>query len=358
MEIFKKEKFKNVEFLRFIFAVIIVLFHFRTSVKGYDGLDLIFPTLKHCSVCVDYFFIMAGFFLFKNFNKNADTFKFAIKKFFRLTPLIWFSIICYFILSIISKYHFYPENHILRALLLSNIGFAPKVEATNIHWFVPVLFWAMLFYFYIAKIFDKKYLNLIIWIIVIFSLSGYLNISDFTPHGNTVNFYTFINKGVLRGLAGLGVGYFINMLFETDFLKKCSYKLKIFISLTEIGVISFIIHFMLFSKRLPGQSAFLYTVMFSILFFLFLRKQGIISKLLENNFSLILGASSYSIYIIHPVIQRYFKYLIYKPNKELVTSHPLIYIIAMVICGIITGFVVHYFVENKVNKYIKNKFNI
>ena len=115
---------------------------------------------------------------------------------------------------------------------------------------------------------------------------------------------------------------------------------------------------MLFSHRIPGKSAFLYIVMFSILFFLFLRKQGFISKILDNNISVILGASSYSIYVIHPVVSEYIKYLIYNSHVELVNSHALIYIAILFLSAIIFGFLVHYFVENRINKFLKEKIKL
>lgn len=348
-----KEKFKNVEFLRFIFAIFIVFYHFRSIIKG--TLEQYVPGITHCNICVEFFFIIAGFFLFSNLKTNTDTVKFALKRFFRLAPLIWFSTVCFLVLSLISKFHFSFDNHILRMLLLSNIGFSSKVEATVIHWFIPVLFWCSLFYFYISKIFDKKYLNLIMWLIVIFSCSFALNYMNFTTGGQTKNIYYVINIGVMRGLAAMGVGYFISMLYNSDFLKTCSKKMQIIISSIEIYLVTFLAHYLLFTNKIPGKTPFLYVVMFSALFFLFLRKKGIISKLLDNNLFYTLGASSYAIYVMHPVVSIYFKHLVFKHNTALINQHALVYILIVGISAIAVGILTHYFVEKPINKWISSK---
>lgn len=219
------ERFKNIDFLRFILAVMIVMFHYRGCLS--------IKIFSHCNVCVDFFFIIAGFFLFNNI-KNENTFTFARKRFWRLVPMIWLLLLIIIIADIfIKETSFSFSNNILRALLLSNIGFAPSVGGTfqlGVLWFVPVLFWVSIFYFYIHKIFEKKYLNLIIWLIIIFSYTLYYTNNGFGTGGHSKTLYHFADIGVLRGLAGIGLGYFISMLYKTDFLENCATGIKWFIT--------------------------------------------------------------------------------------------------------------------------------
>lgn len=350
-----KEHFKNVDFLRFIFAIIIVMFHGRNAtVLPY----LLFPTFKHCHVCVDFFFIISGFFLFYSI-KNIDTVTFAIKRFFRLAPMVWFIVLFTIIASIfIKEENFTLSNIILRCLLLSNIGFAPSTEGAlslGITWFVSVLFWVSIFYFYIHKIFDKKYLNLIIWLIIIFSYALYYSNNHFGTGGHTHTLYHFADIGVLRGLAGIGIGYFISELYKSTFLKQCSKNLKLVITGVEIFSISFLSYYLFFTAKLPGKSGFVYIVVFSILFYLFLSKQGFISKLLEKDIWRELGNASYAIYIIHFPLFKVLHFTLYKHFANFVNSHTLLTFILQTIFAIIIGILVHHLYEIPINRLIKKK---
>lgn len=355
-EIRTKERFKNVDFLRFIMAIFIVMFHGRSSAIFNHT---ILPTLTHCNVCVDFFFIMAGFFLF-NKIKNENTFDFAKKRFLRLAPMIWLVLLIIIIADIfIKETAFSFSNNILRALLLSNIGFAPSVGGTlqlGVVWFVPVLFWVSIFYFYIHKIFEKKYLNLIIWLIIIFSYALYYTNNGFGTGGHSKTLYHFADIGVLRGLAGIGIGYFISMLYKSNKQKQYSKNEKIIINLLEIYLCSFLINYLLLTAKLPGKSGFLYIVTFSILFYLFLIKQGWISKFFENNIWTSLGNASYAIYIMHFPMISILHFTLYKHYANFVDTHTLLIFILQTILAVIFGIFIHYIFEKPINRII-NKYS-
>ncbi len=346
----KNERLKNVDFLRFIFAVLIVLFHFRGAVPLFKTMV---PSVIHWNICVEFFFIISGFFLFNHYKKEESSFNFIVKKFLRLAPLIWLFLILLGIFYFISNQVVPFDYYILRALLLSNIGFAPPT-LNGTHWFIPVLFWVSVFYFYIAKIFPKKYLNLIVWLVTIGSLGIYLQWNNYDTGGVLGSLY-LVKKGVLRGLYGLGIGYFINELYTTDLLKECSKIGKAAISFCEAGLIAFFVYFLGFTTRLPGKSAFLYVGMFSVLFFLFLRNKGFISNILNNNLSTVLGNSSYAIYIFHTLVQYIFCYSIYRHNKALIEAHLPLTIFLYLLCLIVVAMLIHYFVEEPVNRFVKRK---
>lgn len=352
-----KERFKNIDLLRFVFAILIVMFHARHAViKG--TLEHVLPGLKHCNACVEFFFMIAGFFLFYTINTKQSTFEFAKKRFLRLAPLVWFFLVIVAILSFFISYIQFPDtSNILRVFLLNNIGFAPPVKGIGaiIHWFIPVLFWVSLFYFYITKIIDKKYLNLIMWLITIISLGMKLNNSNFLTCGNAANIYYFINIGILRGLYGMGIGYFIAQLYKSGFLHKCSKVWYYIISGLEIYCIIFLTYYLLFTSRLPGQSGFLYILIFSILFYLFLIKKGFISKLFDNNISAKLGSYSYAIYVMHPLITSIFAKLVYIQANSTVMTHIMPVYCFEIILAVLTGILTHYIFEKPINKLIKSK---
>lgn len=351
-----KTRLMNVDFMRFILIVCIVLFHGK-NFYNFGGENLIlntFPGLQFGYICVDFFFIIAGFFLFNNIKINMDTVEYAVKRFFRLAPLVWLFILCSIILNLSLGRVIHFDKYFLKAFLLSSLGFAPEL-GTVIHWFIPVLFWCSLFYFYLAKIVDKKIMNVIVWLLVVCGYGLALNSDSYGINVHTNNVYSFINLGVARGLAGLGIGYFISMLYKTDFLNECSKVVKWLISFAEIFLTGILGYYLLFSKNLPGKSVFPLILFFSMLFFLFLRNKGVISRVLNNKFSVLLGSWSYAIYVLSTVVNGAYVNYIAKPHPEILITNPLLSLCLLALVEIAVGIAAHYLFEKPVNKLIKNK---
>ncbi len=348
----KSERFYNVDFLRFIFAIGIILFH----CKFYKGF---LPQLQNAAIIVEFFFIMGGFFLFKNIKKDDDTVKFAIKKLIRLAPALLFLILLTAITSLfVSGIHFHLNDELLRILFLQHLGFSPRTGDfwLGIGWFAIVFFWVSLFYFYINKLFGKQYLNLIVWMLIIFSFGLGFNSNNFNIIGHTVNILNCFNTGVLRALGCMGIGYFILMLYQTNFLKNCSKFAQIVITGLELYCCTFLIHYTCFSSNIPGKSPLTYIVIFSILFYLFLRKQGIISKFLDKKVFGFGGKYSYSMYIMHAYIVNLFLYLLAVPHRDFLAKNIGWLFPVQVFTAIIFSIGCYYLVEKPATKYLSEKF--
>ncbi len=331
------KRFRNIDLLRFIFAVLIVIFHIGNSNYTHDLLHHALPGIVHCNICVDFFFIMAGFFLFNTINTAQSTFEFAKKRFLRLAPLIWIFVLISFLSSLIFNTAFSFDKNITKLFLLNNLGFDPGM---HVLWFVSVLFWVSLFYFYLEKITDKKYLNLIIWLITVSCFGMHLHYTNFSTGGNTNNICYFINVGVLRGLYGIGIGYFISMIYKIGFLQKCTKFQAYVITTVEAFCLIFLTHYMLSTSKLPGKSGFLYILIFCILFYLFLISKGFLSKFFNNNLSTILGSTSYAIYVMHYIVIPIFDKKIF-PHFNNIALITIIEILSCILFGVIT----HYFIE-------------
>lgn len=347
-------RFKNIDFFRFTFAVIIVLFHGR----GIIELPKWLGGINHCNVCVDFFFIISGFLLFFKFKPTIDTWEFAKKRFWRLAPNLWLSIILLGILSIFIKgIHWSFDGNLLRILLLHCVGFSPITGGTSmvITWFVSALFWVSIFYVYISKIFEKKYLNLIIWLLVVFCYSIYANHNHFTTGGHTENEYLIFNLGVCRALASMGLGYFISMAYNEGILQNVKKKGMLLISACECFLIGFLTYYLIFSSKLPGKTCIGYIITFAILFYFMLIKKGSISNLLDNSLSERLGKYSYSIYCFHGVALPIFKHHIFKHHPLILTCHPLLAYSFQTFFAVVLGIALYYIFERPVSNYIKNK---
>ncbi len=346
----KKERFYNVDFFRFVLILVIMFYHFGLSLKNIDPFFAkIHSHFCHGFICVEFFFIISGFFLFKNINRDEDTITFIKKKLIRLLPVKYFALIGCCIASIFSKKIILFNQIIIPLLLLNNIGFDKMPMVSPEFWYISVLFWISLFYFYINKLLNKKWLNVFLWLIVVFSCSIILN-CNYPDYARLFeNNYLIINQGVVRGLFGIGLGYFIAMLYKSNFMKDSTRLNKLFISAIEIYSLSFLVYYLAISSKVPGNNYLNYIIIFSLLFYLMLIKQGLISKLLDNKILAKLGQYTYSLYVIHCLIFR-----IYKPFC--LKFSPEVYVILCISTAITSGILTFYFIEKPAAKYLKEKF--
>lgn len=347
----------NVDFLKFIFVISIIFFH---CVRSYWGAPILtdFPGLIRGNVCVDFFFIIGGFFLFSLINKEEDTFSFIKKKFFRLAPLLWISTIFLYIMSLFfSQIEFVFTNNILRCLLLTHLGVTGKAQMiSSIPWFVSVYFWVSVFYFYLNKLLNKKTLNFVIALIIYIGFVLFLKAIGETTGGVSKISFGFINIGVLRGLIGFGIGYIIAMIYKSNFLFNVSKIGKLFISLIEILIVYFLINHLIFTDHMPGGSLFTFSFLFSVLFYCFLIKKGFISRILDNKWLGYLGNYSYAIYIIHWIVMKFFQYVVYDHHQAYYSHHQITLILYITAVSIVLSIFLHNFVEKPAYKYLRNKF--
>lgn len=361
------EKIKNIEFLRFIFAIEIVYFHFfiysKSVFPDFALYKKLFINSTDAFLCVEYFFIIAGFFMYYHlYYKNDSTFEYSINKIIRLWPLLAFSIFVIFLFSLFhfGKFHFY--SNILNLLFLYCTGMLNFPVNNGHSWFICILFWVSIMYHYLHKCFDKKIFNLIVfgavfcsYAILIQDTNGYIG-----SKAHMVNH--LFSYGMLRGFASIGLGYFIGMLWQKisiyvkDFKIKNQFKSVLFftaISALELYLSGFILYYSIFSK-IEYKNNMIFIVAFVFLFLLFLAKKGILSKLLENNISVFLGKFSYSIYIMQAA-----GFFMTKPylwgNKDFMYSHPYMNISLTVFVCVLIGILSHYFIEERSVKYLKDK---
>ena len=306
-------KIKNVEILRFIFILQIGLCHLICSKGFFNTLANNVPLYKDLGQTagkgaygVEFFFIIAGFFLVYTF-KDISVKEFIIKKIKRLLPPVALSL---FVLLIVTLFtgntkHFDLYISIFTLTFTSHLGFLHNQRGYI--WFSSALFWGLIFYFYCIKYFSAKYNNLIFAILAILSYAILLNL----PHGFgnvTPNVFNFLNVGLLRAIGGIGVGYFIGCWYKNNheaIKNTCVNNIqKIMYTAAEAFLLYFITIYRSFHTFRHNTMIFIYA--FIALFILFLLKRGYISKLFDCNLSAGLGKYTYCIYCMETA---YYEYL-------------------------------------------------
>lgn len=361
----KLEKLKNIEFLRFLFIILIVFGHTIHYSVYKERLFIDFaPYLKYekCVVdtflCVEYFFIIAGFFLFSHLkNKQDNTMEFAINKFIRLWPLLAFSIVLFGVLSLFHICEFYTYGNVLNLFFLFTVLPSGYPVNNPSSWFVCALFWCSIFLHNAYRITKPKVFNFTLGLFVFYAFTALLTWRNGDIPGTHSRILNGISGACLRAGASLGLGYFLGMFWDTisEYVKNFKIKNKIKsglffigVSALEIYIFVFILYHSIF-YRIHFSNDILFIITFCALFILFLCKKGLLSKLFENNISVFLGKYTFAIYIMQEV-----GFAIEKPfiwtNKAFVYAHPYINILASILICVSIGVLSHIFVEKKAVK--------
>ncbi len=358
-----REKIKNLEFLRIIGCIAIVLLHLFNQATFYT----LFPDIEiynkfrqmtaNGQIAVDLFFILSGFFFIYNYTSGKTAAEFIKKKIIRLYPVLIFIIILYFAASLTGVLKFKYYDNLLTIFCLNGIGLTLKYDNVCVFWYCSAMLWVMLFYKCLIDSYNYKTVNLIIAVISIFAYIFVIHVHNGSIYGHFDTYYAFFNIGIMRAVAGMGVGYFIGGWYKNNLIsiKNLKFNLfqKILISFTEFICIYFIINNLIFHK-LKFQNKIIFIAVFTITIILFLIKQGIFSKLLDNKLCIVFSKYTYSVYMVHLFIYQVLKGSIWKYYPEFVYVYPIVNIIIPLFLTIILGAVTYHFIEIPFARLLNN----
>lgn len=208
-----QKKLKNIESVRFLFAVTIVYFHILNSnIIPFIGNNKLYLELQksgfHQATIVECFFIISGYFLFQTLLHKPDLSisQFIVNKVVRLWPVLAFSIIISVIFGWVNRY-----EAIFQILFLQCIGIS--LDYKGINWYVSPFFWGIIGIFALIKIFKREKGSFFLAIAVYFSYVTNINYLNGTFGRDTI--WNFLSLAMLRAIAGIGLGYFIGLTWET-----------------------------------------------------------------------------------------------------------------------------------------------
>lgn len=355
----KGKRWNNIDFLKFIFTIIIVYYHIlHASIMYCAGDDPVYLRLQSANagagIIVEMFFIIAGFFLYTSIRKGLpSTMEFVLSRFFRLWPVLFFSIVT---AMLINKDLNYPS--LLNAFFLQCIGIS--LDYKGITWYISSYFWSLIFYFLLLKNIKERTLNVIIPVIVYFS---YVININFTGGGfGRETIWGFVSMGFLRGLGGIGMGYLIGKILDYIFSTKyyIFFRLKnrviseIIFSVLELVLLGYIINYTVFA-RMEYNNKFVFVIFFSILLICFVLKKGIVSQLFEWLGKSGLGRYGYSIY----AMQQVSFYLLRKTlwlHQEMI-AREILCLALSVLFSIFVGVIVYHFIELPFINFYKRRMN-
>ena len=238
----KQINYNNLDILKYISAILIIILHLRPFVNFSDELDLAFNNII-TRICVPIFFIITGYFVAIKEKDNPNYIKDYIKKTIPLY-LIWSAIYIPIIIGYIIKYIPLINDYlsklnlsipllILLIILLLPIAIIIALVYTGVYyhlWYFPALILSLIVLNKWKKRFNIKYLLFISFFLLIFGATEtYYGMLPFKIKELVTLYYNifFTTRNFLFfGLFYVVLGYFIG-LKKQPYSKYCFLKFVI-----------------------------------------------------------------------------------------------------------------------------------
>ncbi len=343
-----KKKFNpEIDLLKFVFSIIIVLYHTK-NLTAISSADI--SILPYGFTGVEFFFIISGYLMVKSSRKfegnpiGKSTADFLINKIKSFYPYFIFSFAAAFI---VRQFTFFVDKDqsivaflkgsvlsINEILLLHNTGVDFGTIYNGPTWYLSAMIVGMAIIFPILLKHKNWFVNLgaLVVPVLIYAFS-----SQEKGTLNSLGWSGFLNYGILRAIAGLSLGCFIgamiNRLQDNNITLRRFFKIALWF--VEIGLFGLLLVIMQFE----GKNRFDYIAVIITFFICFIMLSGLtgIQNILPRKLCSLLGRFSLVVYLNH----RYVAFLINTVAPELSPKETfVVYIVASVIVAIAAEIIV------------------
>ena len=339
-------KINSIEFFRTFFCLAVIFYHVTMGsiipyTKGNAFYKWCSSAFANSGFVVECFFIISGYFLMASMRKhgNMSVMSFVLSKVRRLWPV--------FVVSSIVT-HFMTRGiwteTIVNSLFLQMTGFTFNFRGTN--WYVSAMFWSLVFYFLLLKCITDRYRRYLVILLV--SWFGYvINLQTHPPmgFGREVVFSVF-NLGLMRGVAGVGLGILINEFVESVkpyFSRRLDWRIILVATALEVLSLYLLIAH-LFFREWTCRNHFVVVVAFAMLLPILVLRAGGISRLLDCKAFGVLGKYTYSMYVMQQagfwILQRTLWL-----DTAFVTGHVGLTLVLSVAVPAVVGVAAYYLIE-------------
>lgn len=330
--------FKPIEFLRSFAAIGVVWIHvwsyFQNTSFNITSIDL-YKVISFVGNGVDFFFVISGFLMYlalQNKQFSVQTYVHFIKKrFLRIAPLYYLSIVVYFlVLNSMNQGSFSWKDILIDALFLNNhfdVNIAYTYWSLAIEW----LFYLIIpFLFYFDDFKRRFYTFIFLSVISLLRLiqiewNSELFLTPNMPIPLFIEFGWGILIGMIMTHSDLKEKFRIRQSWLNLFIGFGILYLGRVFRLTEVVQMSG--QFSLVFKVLSGP---VMTFGFAYIMLMFINSKGLFTNFVENSVFQFLGKLSYGIYIWHVLVLSFLPSF-FKPN-----AGPYIMLIAFLLVGLIS----------------------
>ena len=336
-----KPKMQNIEFLRIVFTLVILLFHIH-------GMFHYFSKGRYA---VEFFFILSGFFFALTYDRAPTVIDFIKRKFIRFTPAIIFcSIACG-----ISKTNIDFSTLSADWLFWSNTGLFNGDSYTIAAWYISVLFWVTLLYFYLLKNHRKETVYALIGVLTFLAYAACVRFGfgRLNGLGDKGNIGYMITLSMMRGVGGIGLGFFLAQFYMNRDQEKMRFKTWQY-TIAELALLIMPCLSMFYKPMLP-TNLMLLVVSYAALIYLFLIKKGHISRFFDKPIFSKLSRYTLIIYVSHqPVTIPFLEYLGVSPS---LFDHKIFGIVVYIMAFCLVGAVIHHVIEIPMSRAMKKIMN-
>lgn len=361
-------KIKNIEFLRLIAILAIVLLHIFHTGSGlsdfhFDGrlYEKLYKWTYNGQKGVDFFFILSGLFFYLGAAATtpAQIFDFTKKKVVRMWPVMFFAVLLAFALSLVGLIKFNYWGNIYALLFLNGTALHPNSANIGGAWYCSAMMFHFILFFYLWKNFNSKVFWLVLALGIYFSYATMLQAKGFHINHNHQTFNYIYNVGMMRAWGGIGIGMFIGRWYKAFEAKIISFTptktQKIAISVLEFICLDFMINNLML-HRFKHFNHFMFIIVFTALVVLFICRKGYISQLLERDIFPKLSKYVFSIFITHQLVIASLKNSIWKHQREFMENYPVTNMLLTLGLIIILGVLTYHLVEKPAKKILSRKY--
>ncbi|MBE6515169.1 MAG: acyltransferase [Methanocorpusculum parvum] len=304
-----KEHFVEIDYLRCFAILAVIAIHTAaalTRVENPTEFCVVSLWQDISSFAVPLFICISGFVLYLSYNPNAKR-TFYKKRYQRIIPPYLIFTIIYLIANIFKEYVISGIFQIPSAGVIVN---AFLFATSNEHmWFFLIIIELYLFYPIFSAVYQKLKIHKIDWILLLLAF-----IVQMAWNMMSGGLFVFVNGSAVylsNKVFLCMIFYFIlGMYLSEHYSVVCQilYQVKSVILLGSISIVTAIFAFVTPQVLPDGFFAIVYCVSAILLLFSVSRH---LVKISDRNIFVTVGLYSFGIYLIHPLIQGLFGYVIY-----------------------------------------------
>ncbi len=293
-----KKRNGKIDFLRFLFAIIVLIHHTRYVVGDKKSLFL------GGSLAVEFYFLVSGYLMMASIQKlqertlslGAETGAFLWKKYKSFCPEIIISYIIAFAVTYISGttgFFKLLATSFSDVLLIGMTGL--RIKAVNgAIWYLSSMLLCMAILYPLLRKFGDTALNILIPVGSLVLLGWFCGSGD-SPR-NPTSWIGWTYRGNLRALAELGIGVCLYPIVEK--VKKLDFTIlgRIMLTIAEYACYAAVILYMYFEKA--TRMDYFFILLLALGLMISFSQKGIDAVVFSGRFSW-LGRYSFSVYLSH-----------------------------------------------------------
>lgn len=340
MEKTGKERFYEIDLLRFIAALSVMTYHYTTRGWAADNLSILSfadlsPIFKYGYLGVDLFFMISGFvILMTALNRNASGF--VISRINRLYPTYWICVSLTALVTVLiggARYSVSIGQYLANLSMLHQLAGIDSVDGVYWTLLIELKFYFIIFILLAVDAIDKIKIVLGAWLILILLV----------PFMDTrlVRFVIFPQWGYYF-IAG--ATFYLIRLEGLSLYKAALIAASFFLSLkwSHVRAAEFQEHYHI---ELSASVITFVMVAFYTIFFLISTRR---SAFLNKKVFLQLGAMTYPLYLIHQNIG----FMLFNRLGTSINKYALL--VAAIALMLFTAYLINLFIEKRLNAPFKN----